>query len=87
MRTRELIELRRSNPALRAGSFRPLSLPPPLLGFDREDGRTRARCLFNLSAQALRCGAFLDGECLFSCGEVDHARQVLGPWAGCILAA
>ncbi len=87
MRTRELIELRRSNMALRLGSFRPLSLPPPLLGFGREYRGTRARCFFNLSSQTLPCTAFLDGECLFSCGEVDHSGHVLGPWAGCILAA
>jgi alpha-glucosidase len=85
MRTRELIELRHSNPALRIGGFEPLALAPPLLGFDRRDGQRRVRCLFNLSAQTLRCGAFLDGACLFSCGNVDRAAGVLGPWAGCIL--
>jgi alpha-glucosidase len=84
MRTRELIELRRSNPALRFGDFRPLSLASPLLGFDRDDGPTRARCLFNLSSKTLRCDAFLDGECLFACGDVDISGRVLGPWAGCI---
>ena len=85
MRTRELIELRHSNPALRVGSFEPLALAPPLLGFDRRDGQRRVRCLFNLSAQTLRRGVFLDGACLFSCGTVDRAAGVLGPWAGCIL--
>jgi alpha-glucosidase len=87
MRTRELIELRRSNPALRVGAFRPLPLDSPLLGFDRDDGQTRARCLFNLSSKTLRCDAFLDGECLFACGDVDSSGRALGPWAGCIHAA
>jgi alpha-glucosidase len=87
MRARELIELRRSNPALRVGSFRPLSLPPPLLGFERQQGGMRVRCLFNLSRQALGCEAPLDGECLFSCGNVDRAARVFGPWAACILLA
>ena len=85
MRARELIELRRSNAALRIGSFRPLSLSPPLLGFERQLGRMRVRCLFNLSAQASACDAKLDGECLFSCGNVDRSAGMLGPWAACIL--
>jgi alpha-glucosidase len=85
MRARELIELRRSNPALRTGSIRPLSLPPPLLGFERQQGGMRVRCLFNLSRQAIGCDASLDGECLFSCGNVDRAARVFGPWAACIL--
>jgi alpha-glucosidase len=86
MRTRELIELRRSNPALRIGAFRPLPLASPLLGFDRDDGQTRPRCLFNLSSKTLRCDAFLEGECLFACGDVDTSGRMLGPWAGCIHA-
>jgi alpha-glucosidase len=85
MRARELIELRRSNPALRIGNFKPLSLASPLLGFERQCGKMRMRCVFNLSGQAQACDASLDGECLFSCGEVDHSGQTLGPWAGCII--
>ena len=87
MRARELIELRRSNPALRIGSFRPMSLSPPLLGFERQQGGMRVRCLFNLGGQASACDATLEGECLFSCGNVDRSARVFGPWAACILLA
>ena len=85
MRARELIELRRSNLALRIGNFKPLSLASPLLGFERECSKMRMRCVFNLSGQTQACDASLGGECLFSCGEVDHSGQTLGPWAGCII--
>jgi len=85
MRARELIELRRSNPALKAGSFHPLSVASPLLGFDRRQGRWQVRCLFNLSSGALSTDAFTEGECLFSCGNVDHAGRVMGPWSACIM--
>jgi alpha-glucosidase len=84
MRTRELIELRRSNSALRTGSFRALPLPAPLLGFDREDGQKRVRCLFNLSSSLQRSDAFTDSQCLFSCGTVDLGGHTLGPWSSCI---
>jgi len=82
---RELIELRRSSPPLRTGSFRPLALPDPLLGFDRNEGRAQVRCLFNLSSGALRSDGFVSGKCLFSCGEVNRSAGVLGPWSSCII--
>jgi alpha-glucosidase len=84
MHARELIELRRSSPALRMGNFLPLPLPAPLLGFDRQEGQSKVRCLFNLSSSSLHTGAFVDGECLFRCGDVDHAGRVMGPWSSCI---
>jgi alpha-glucosidase len=87
MRTRELLELRRSNSALRTGRFEPLALPPPLLGFERVSSRTRVRCLFNLGSQVVSSDAFVDGECLFSCGDINHSAGVLGPWAACIMVA
>jgi alpha-glucosidase len=87
MRTRELIELRRSNSALRAGTLRALPLAAPLLGFDREDGQKRVRCLFNLSSGLQRSDAFTGGECLFACGNVDIGARTLGPWSSCILDA
>ena len=87
MRTRELLELRRSNSALRTGRFEPLALPPPLLGFERVSNEMRVRCLFNLGSQRVSSDAFVDGECLFSCGDVNHSTGVLGPWASCIMVA
>ena len=87
MRTRELLELRRSNSALRTGCFEPLALPPPLLGFERVSNEMRVRCLFNLGSQRVSSDAFVDGECLFSCGDVNHSTGVLGPWASCIMVA
>ena len=84
MRTRELLELRRSNAAIKIGRFEPLALPSPLLGFDRIAGGMHVRCLFNLSSQKLTSDAIVDGECLFSCGDVDQSARVLGPWACCI---
>jgi alpha-glucosidase len=87
MRTRELLELRRSNSALRTGRFEPLALPPPLLGFERISKQMRVRCLFNLGSQTVSSDAFADGECLFSCGEINHSTRALGPWAACIMVA
>lgn len=86
MRARELIELRRSNTALRIGNFKPLSLASPLLGFERQCGKTRMLCLFNLSGQAQTCDTSLDGECLFSCGTVDRPAREFGPWAACLVS-
>ena len=85
MRTRELLELRRSYSALRTGRFKPLMLPFPLLGFERRDATMRVRCLFNLSATVISSKAFVDGECLFSCGDTNHSSGTLGPWAACIM--
>lgn len=85
MRARELIELRRSNRALRIGNFTPLSLTSPLLGFERQCGKIRMRCVFNLSGQAQNCDTPLDGECLFSCGTVDRQARQFGPWSACLL--
>ena len=82
---RELIELRRSSPALRSGSFSPMDMPPPLLGFDRAFAGGHIRCLFNLGRNALACAALGEGETLFSCGPVDRDSRQLGPLAACIL--
>ncbi|MEO8300407.1 MAG: alpha-amylase family glycosyl hydrolase [Rhizomicrobium sp.] len=82
---RELIELRRSSPELLVGSFQPLDLPSPLLGFDRVSDRGRLRCLFNLGENALDCAAMAPGQLLFATGAVDMERKTLGRLAGCIL--
>ena len=83
--TRDLIELRRSSAPLRSGSFLPMDLPQPLLGFDRETADGRVRCLFNLSRYRLPCLALREGQALFSCGTVDFGDAQLGPLATCIL--
>jgi alpha-glucosidase len=82
---RELIELRRSSPILRAGSFQPLDLPLPLLGFDRVGETGRLRCLFNLTDQAQDCALLASGELLFAVGSVDPGKKSLGALAACIL--
>jgi alpha-glucosidase len=82
---RELTELRRSNSALRLGTFRPLDLPAPLLGFERQDGQTGARCVFNLGTGPVDCTELETGAVLFSCGAVDRAAGTLGGRSACIL--
>jgi len=83
--TRQLIELRRSSPILRAGAFQPLDLSSPLLGFDRVDETGRLRCLFNLADQAQACALLASGELLFASGPVDQGKTSLGALAACIL--
>jgi alpha-glucosidase len=82
---RELIELRHSSPALRLGSFRPLNLPPPLLGFDRVNGPVRLKCLFNLDSAVHDCAYLTSGEVLFVHGTVDRDKGTLGGLSACIL--
>ena len=82
---REVLELRRSSPALRSGSFRPLDLPSPLLGFERVRGPLRLRCLFNLDSVPRECAELVSGEVLFVQGNVDRDKGVLGGLAVCIL--
>jgi len=82
---RALIELRRSNSALRLGTFRSLDLPAPLLGFERRDGNSRVQCLFNLGDTARACKLLASAELVFACGSVDLRARKLGPLAGCIL--
>jgi alpha-glucosidase len=82
---REVLELRRSSSALRDGSFRPLDLPSPLLGFDRESGTDRLRCLFNLGSEPRTCAELTSGQVLFVHGAVDRENRTLGGLAACIL--
>ena len=82
---RELIELRRSSPALHAGSFRPLDLPLPLLGFDRVSESGVLRCLFNLTDKAQDCAQLVSGKLLFASGPVDLDKKSLGGLTACIL--
>jgi hypothetical protein len=80
-----LIELRRSSPALHAGSFRPLDLPLPLLGFDRVSESGVLRCLFNLTDKAQDCALLASGELLFASGPVEPDKKSLGGLTACIL--
>jgi len=82
---RELIELRRSSPIIRTGSFQSLDLPLPLLGFDRVDETGRLRCLFNLADKVQDCALLASGELLFATGPVDQGKKSLGALAACIL--
>ena len=82
---REVVALRRSSAALRSGSFRPLDLPPPLLGFERVSGPDRLRCLFNLDSAPRDCAELMSGEVLFAQGAVDRDKGVMGGLAVCIL--
>jgi alpha-glucosidase len=82
---REVIDLRRSSPALRTGSFQPLDLPAPLLGFDRINGPNRLRCLFNLDSAPHDCVDLAGGQVVFVHGALDQNRGSLGGLAACIL--
>jgi alpha-glucosidase len=82
---RELLELRRSCPALRVGSFQPLDLPPPLLGFDRICGPRHVRCLFNLGEAQRDCPDVKAGDVTFISGTVDRDAGKMGALTACIL--
>jgi alpha-glucosidase len=49
--TRRLIALRKAQPALRTGAFRPVEAPSPLLAFERGEGEERLLCVFNLGEE------------------------------------
>ena len=52
-----MIALRRSSAALREGDLKFLAAPATVLAFEREMGRERVRCYFNLDAHPARCAA------------------------------
>jgi alpha-glucosidase len=83
--TRQLVRLRKEHPALRLGRFKALTLPPPLLGFERQEGSQRIRCLFNLHQAPRRCPAVKDGRLLFTSGKIDHAKGVMAGLSACWL--
>jgi hypothetical protein len=70
---------------LRTGSFQPLDLPPPLLGFERVSGLDRLRCLFNLNSAPHDCADLAIGQVLFVHGALDQDKGTLGGLAACIL--
>ncbi|MCP5411981.1 MAG: alpha-glucosidase [Alphaproteobacteria bacterium] len=73
---RRLVRLRRDTPALRCGDFVPLSLKPPLLGFERLFGDQRVRCLFNLGLQP---AAIKSGGDKVLCAHNADTLGTLGP--------
>ena len=82
---RRLVNLRKSHAAMRVGSFISLSLPPPLLGFERVEASERIRCLFNLSNGAQRCRKVREGQPLFVSGQVDQGKDMIGSLSACWL--
>ena len=78
--TRRCLALRRSNPALRAGSLRVVEAGDRKLVFDRIGGAQHLRCTFNLSDQEVAHSAA--GELLLGSGAV--ADAALGPYAAVI---
>ena len=78
--TRECLELRRAQPALRDGSMRIVEAGEQKLVFDRAKGGARLCCTFNLSDQP--CGFAASGNAVMRTGAVDG--DTLGPYAAVI---
>ena len=78
--TRECLELRRAQPALRDGSMRIVEAGEQKLVFDRAKDGARLRCTFNLSDQP--CGFAAAGDGVMQTGAVDG--DTLGPYAAII---
>ncbi|HWY64101.1 MAG TPA: alpha-amylase family glycosyl hydrolase, partial [Rhizomicrobium sp.] len=83
--TRQLVRLRKTHPAIRSGRFVELSLPSPLLGFERVEGGDHIRCLFNLGKSVKRCRMVEQGSLLFESGEIDQAKGMMGGLSACWL--
>ena len=82
---RLLIALRRESEALKEGEFHPLTLAPPLLGFERTAPGQKLRCLFNLGRDVVPCDALGTGRIVFSAGAVSQADKKMGPLSACYL--
>jgi alpha-glucosidase len=88
--TRQLIALRRREPALRTGEVRFIDLPEPLLGFERVDGSRQIACFFNVSANsasfdwpsAVGASNLAASGCILA-----DAHIALAPWGFCVLGA
>ena len=78
--THGLLAARRASPALVAGSLRPIDLPAPLLGFEREEGPDRVRCLFNLSADPVPLPEGVSGGAALTGSPVPPAEGALHGW-------
>jgi len=83
--TRQLVRLRKTHPALRSGRFVELSLPSPLLGFERVEGGDQLRCLFNLGKSVKSCRMVEQGSLVFESGEIDQAKGMIGGLSACWL--
>ena len=80
--TRQLIALRQTNAALRTGSFDVIGGDANLLAFDRVEGTTCIRCLFNLGDANANIGALGAIAPLLTLGQFD--AQALAPLAALI---
>jgi alpha-glucosidase len=68
--TRAVLSFRRSNAALREGSFEPVDAPEPLLVFERRAGAARTLCVFNLGAEPAELPA-PEGNTVFAVGSAE----------------
>jgi alpha-glucosidase len=82
---RALIALRRSSRPLREGDFRPISLPAPLLGFERASGDTKMRCVFNLGKESVSCKLVGQSDPVYTIGVIQSESGTMGPLSACFI--
>jgi len=82
--SRELLALRRVQPALRAGTLHFIDSPEPVLAFERRLGSTRLACAFNLSPApaALPCAWPAASASLLG---TPHPNGLLPAWSYAVL--
>jgi alpha-glucosidase len=78
--TRQCLTLRNAHPALRGGAMRIVEAGDQRLVFERDEGKERLRCTFNLSDRPATFEP--SGKVLISSGNIDAGA--LGPYAGLI---
>lgn len=81
---RELLNLRRDNPAIHKGDYRPIRTPSQVFGYTRQSGGVTVTVLVNFSAEFITYeDADLSGEVILATHSRDtdgvHARIELGP--------
>ena len=80
--TRDVLALRRAEPALRLGAIRFTRADAQVLEFEREHQGARLRCVFNLSPEPAAYAAPA-AEPLLACGDGDLTQ--IGPYAAAVL--
>jgi alpha-glucosidase len=78
--TRQCLTLRNAHPALRGGAMRIVEAGDQRLVFERDEGKERLRCTFNLSDRPASFEP--SGKVLICSGNIDGGA--LGPYAGLI---